>query len=261
MSFRRLAGASGLVLLAACAAPPARIGAPLPETRTAITQEQGVAALAAARQLIAVHEYARARAQIAPVVTEAERWGWLDVAADAHFLLGETFDRERRPRDAADAYARAYDASRRLDDRARGLQTLNALTNALLDAGAHRKAGEAAAEAYRLAVRDNDVAAQATAENNLAEANRLAGDLAAAREGYERALALARRADDRAAMASILLNLGVAERRAGRLTEARARFAEARDLARSLDDKRADAYARWNLEQIDAEIQTKGGAR
>ena len=45
------------------------------------------------------------------------------------------------------------------------------------------------------------------------------------------------------------------------LAEARARFAEARELARGLDDQRGGAYAQWNLEQIDAEIQKHEGTR
>ena len=254
--------ATCLIGVAACMPPKPRAESPAAlEAQSAITREQGVADLTTARALIAAHDYAKARGRVTPVIAEAERWGWLDVASDAHFMLGEMFDRERKPREAADAYTRAYDASRRLNDRARGLRTLNALTNALLDGGALDKAREAAVEAYRLALRDDDVAAQATAQNNLAEADRLAGRLAAAREGYEHALRLARQTSDRAAVASILLNLGVAERRAGRLAEARARFAEARVLARGLDDPRGGAYAQWNLEQIDAEIRKRGGTR
>lgn len=251
-----------LVGAAACASPPAHLATPAaPSAPTAITREQAVAALGAARGLIAQHEYARARAASAAVIPDAERWGWLDVAADGHFLGGEVLDRERKPREAADAYARAYDASRRLGDAGRGLHALNALTNALLDGGAYDKAREAATEAYRLALRQQDVDAEATAQNNIAEAQRLAGRLSEAREGYERALGLARQARDRAAEASILLNLGVTERRAGRLDQARVRFAEARDLARSLDDARASAYAEWNLDQIDQELRARGGQR
>ncbi len=252
-----------VLAFAACAAPVRRAAAPpaLPEGQTAITREQAAAALVDARALIAKREPAPARARIAPVLVEAERWGWYEVAADAHFLLGEMLDRERKPREAADAYARAYEASRTLADRARGLQALNALTNALLDARAVPRAREAAAEALGLAQRRNDAGGQATAQNNLAEADRLAGRLDAAREGYVRALALARQAGDHAAVASILLNLGVAERRAGRLAEARARFIEARELARSLEDERAGAYAQWNLKQIEPEAGTQGGTR
>jgi tetratricopeptide (TPR) repeat protein len=254
--------AASLLALAACAMPMRRAAVTtLPETRTAITREQAVATLVDARALVERHDYARARARVAPVLVEAQRWGWAEVEADGQYLLGEMLDRERTPRAAADAYARAYDASRRLGDRARGLLALNALTNALLDAGAAAKAREAAGEALRLATREQDVAAQATAQNNFAEADRIAGKLDAAREGYERALALARQASDRAAVASILLNLGAAERRAGRLDAARARFVEAQDLARSLDDTRAGAYARWNLEQIEADITQRGGNR
>jgi len=259
---RYLLVATCLIGVAGCMPLKPRAAAPaMPEAQSSITREQAAAELVTARALIVTSDYAKARGHVTPVIADAERWGWLDVESDAHFLLGELFDRERKSREAADAYARAYDASRRLNDRVRGLRTLNALTNALLDRGALDKARETAAEAYRLALRDNDVAAQATAQNNLAEADRLAGRLAAAREGYERALSLARQTDSRAAVASILLNLGVTERRAGRLAKARARFAEARELARGLDDARGGAYAEWNLEQIDAEIQKQGGTR
>jgi tetratricopeptide (TPR) repeat protein len=233
----------------------------LPATQTTITREQAEAALTAARGLIDQKAHADARARLGGVIPDAEKWGWLDVAADAHYLNGEAFDRERNPRDAADEYTRAYEASRRLGDQARGLRSLNALTNAFLDAGALAKATEAATEADRLARRRNDLSAQATAQNNLAEANRLAGRLIDARDGYERALGLARQANDRLALTSILMNLGTAERRSGRLAQARARFAEARDLARDLDDRPAGAYAEWNLEQIEAEIRHQGADR
>jgi tetratricopeptide (TPR) repeat protein len=230
-------------------------------TQTAVSHEQAVAALGTARTSISRRDHASARETLAPIMVDAERWGWLDVASDGHFLLGEMLDRDRNPRAAADEYTRAYDGSRRLGDRKRGLRDLNALSNSFLDAGAHAKASEAAAEAYRLAVSEGDLMAQATAQNNLAEANRLAGRLDAAREGYERALDAARRAGEPAASAAILLNLGVTERRAGRLAEARDRFTAASELAQVLGDERAGAYARWNLEQIEAEVRAREGQR
>lgn len=251
--------AVSLLGLAACTPPRSEVPALVP-AQTTISREQAVGALTAARPLIERRDYDQARARVTAVLGDAERWEWLDVVADGEFLLGEIADRERKPRDAADAYARAYDASRKLGDLERGVHTLNALTNSLLDAGAWDKARAAAAEASRLAARRGDVSAEATAQNNLAEADRLAGRLAEARQGYERALQLAREAGDRAAEASILLNLGVTERRAGRLGEARARFAEAQRLARALADKRADAYAQWNLDQIEAETRASGGS-
>jgi tetratricopeptide (TPR) repeat protein len=195
------------------------------------------------------------------VVADAERWEWLDLAADAHFLRGEVADRDGKPRDAADGYARAYAASRRQGDPRRGVRDLNALTNALLDAGAYDKAAEVADEAGRLAGQAQELGAEATAHNNLGEARRLAGRLDEARMAYERALALARRADDPTAVASILLNLGALERRAGRLAQARAHFVEARDLARRLDDRRASEYAQRSLEQLEGALPGAGSAR
>ncbi len=244
---------------------------PVAQTQTAITREEAVAALATARAQIERRDYAAARGGLTRVVGDADRWGWYDVASDAHFMLGEVLERERgapddpererAARDAADAYTRAYDASRRLGDRPRGVRDLNALTNALLDARAHQKASEAASEALRLAERERDLIAQATAQNNLAEADRMAGRLDAARDGYARALALARQAGDRVTQASILLNLGASERRAGRLDVARAHFTEARELAGELNDARAGAYADWNIQQIDVEIRAREGRR
>jgi tetratricopeptide (TPR) repeat protein len=250
--------AVSLVGLAACARPPAE-APPVAAAPTRITHEQAVGVLEGARELVERHDYEQAHAQVTAVLGDAERWAWLDVLADGQFLLGEVADRERRPRDAADAYARAYDASRKEGNLERGLRTLNALTNSLLDAGAWGKAHAAAAEASRLAARQGDLPAEATAENNLAEADRLGGRLPEARQSYERALALARQVGDRAATTSILLNLGVTERQAGRLVEARTRFVEAQRLARALADERAAAYAQWHLDQIEAEIRATGG--
>jgi len=250
--------AASLLGLAACTAPP-RAGAPaLVAAQTTISHEQAVGALSDARQLVERHDYAAARARATSVLGDADRWEWFDVVADGQFLLGELADRLRTPREAADAYARAYDGARKLGDLERGVRALNALTNALLDAGAWDKAREAAGAASRLAARRGDPRAEATAENNLAEVDRIAGRFAEARQGYERALRLAHQAGDRAAEAAILLNLGVTERRAGRLGPARERFAAAQRLARALDDKRADAYAQWHLDQLEAEIRRSG---
>jgi len=250
--------AASLLGLAACTAPP-RAGAPaLVAAQTTISHEQAVGALSDARQLVERHDYAAARARATSVLGDADRWEWFDVVADGQFLLGELADRLRTPREAADAYARAYDGARKLGDLERGVRALNALTNALLDAGAWDKAREAAGAASRLAARRGDPRAEATAENNLAEVDRIAGRFAQARQGYERALRLAHQAGDRAAEAAILLNLGVTERRAGRLGPARERFAAAQRLARALDDKRADAYAQWHLDQLEAEIRRSG---
>lgn len=250
---------------------PEPVAPPVAQTQTTITREEAVAELGAARAQIEGRDYAAARARLGRVVGDADRWDWYDVASDAHFMLGEILERERESRndpererasrDAADAYARAYGASRRLGDRPRGVRDLNALTNALLDARAHQKASEAAREALRLAERERDLVAQATAQNNLAEADRMAGRLDTARDGYARALALARQAGDRVTQASILLNLGASERRAGRLDVARAHFTEARDLARELNDARAGAYADWNIQQIDAETRGREDRR
>ncbi len=251
--------AVSLLGLAACTAPPRAAAPALVAAPTTISHEQAVRALADARQLIERHDYAAARARVASVLGDADRWEWFDVVADGQFLQGELADRLRTPREAADAYARAYDGARKLGDLERGVRALNALTNALLDAGAWDKARESAGTASRLAAGRGDLRAEATAQNNLAEVDRIAGRFADARRGYEHALELARQAGDRAAEAAILLNLGVTERQAGRLGPARARFAAAQRLARVLDDKRADAYAQWHLDQLEAEIRGNGG--
>ncbi len=235
-------------------APPA---APSPS----LTRAQATASLAEARGLIDKRDYPSARGSLRAVVPAAEQASWLDIDSDANFVVGETLDRERASREAANAYARAHAASRRLGDRSREIRDLNALSNALLDAGAHDRASVAATEASALAVHAGDVRAEATAQNNIAEAHRLAGRLDAARAGYDRALALARQSGDPAAITSILINLGSTERRAGRLTDARARFAEAQDLAKSLNDPRAGEYVQWHLEQIEAELATRGGTQ
>jgi tetratricopeptide (TPR) repeat protein len=225
-----------------------------------MTREQAQRSLSEARELIDRRDYPSARGSLGPVLPAAEHAGWLDIDSDANFIVGETHDRELAPREAADAYERAWVASRRLGDQSREIRDLNALSNALLDAGAHERAGAPAREASKLARTAGDLRGEATAQNNIAEADRLAGRLDAARAGYERALALARQAGDQAAVASILINLGSTERRAGRLLEARARFAEAQDLTKNLKDPRPGAYVRWHLDQIEAELSSQGAA-
>jgi tetratricopeptide (TPR) repeat protein len=250
---RTLAGVA-LVLLPACARPGTPPVAPAAvEIPTAITRDGAANALRSARGLAGRREYPQARAALQKIVPDAERWGWLDIAADAHFMIGETYERERAVRDGADAYARSYDASRRAGDAARGVRALNALANALLDAGAYDKALEVSTEAARLAARDRAPAAQATAQNNLGEAHRLSGRFAEARDAYGRALALAREAGDQRAQVAVLVNLGATERRTSRFADARRHFTEARELAGRLNDTQAVTYAQWNLDQIDAE--------
>ena len=246
------------LLAVGCAAPSEDTVAVRPATSapapTGITQDQAVARLREARAVAGRGEVARAREMVQTVIPDAERWGWQEVAADAHFMVGEMRDRERSARDAADAYARSYVASRRLTDAARGVRALNALANALLDAGALDKSMEASREAQKLAARDGILGGQATALNNLGEAHRLAGRLAEARDAYDRALRLAREAGDRRAEMAILLNLGSTERRLARQDDARRHFATAREIGLSLNDRRAASYAQWNLDQIDAEL-------
>ena len=254
--------AVALVLLATgCAsqdtAPAARAPAPSAERTTAITQELAVERLKQARALAARGDTARAREVLQTVIPDAERWQWQEVAADAHFMMGEMRDRERSARDAADAYARSFDASRRLVDAARGVRALNALANALLDAGALDKSMEASREALRLAMRDGIVGGQATALNNLGEAHRMAGRLGDARDDYDRALRFARESGDRRAEMAILMNLGATERKLARHDDARRHFATAREIGLGLQDRPAVSYAQWNLDQIDAELKAR----
>jgi len=257
---RALAITAVALLAAGCAAPareeavsvrPAT-SAPAP---TGISQDQAVARLREARSMAARGQTVRAREMVQTVIPDAERWGWQEVAADAHFMVGEMRDRERSARDAADAYARSFDASRRLADAARGVRALNALANALLDAGALDKSMEASREAQKLAARDGILGGQATALNNLGEAHRLAGRLADARVEYDRALRLVREAGDRRAEMAILLNLGSVERRLVRQDDARRHFATAREIGLALKDTQAVTYAQWNLDQIDADLK------
>jgi tetratricopeptide (TPR) repeat protein len=257
---------SSIVVLTACAVPPTRARAPSEvqsgggvDTRTAVTRDGAVGALREARDLARRHQYAEARAVLKRTVVDAERWAWLDIAADAHFMTGEMYERERAVRDGADAYARSYETSRRAGDAVRGVRALNALANALLDARAYERAGEVSREAVRLAAREGAPGPQVTAQNNLGEAHRLAGRFGDARDAYRRALELAREAGDRRAEIAVLFNLGATERRTSRFADARRHFTEARQLASRLNDAQAVAYAQWNLDQIDAE--SKGERR
>jgi tetratricopeptide (TPR) repeat protein len=256
---------AALILLGAgCGtSQPETAPAPAPPRAAAVqaaptTPEAAVERLREARKLATGGDVTRAREAAQSVAPEAERSGWWEIAADAHFMVGEMRDRERVAREAADAYARSFDASRRVADAPRGVRALNALANAFIDAGALDKSVEVSQEALRLAQRGGILGGQATALNNLGEAHRLGGRHAEAAENYTRALRLARQAEDRRAELAILMNLGAAERRLGRPENARRHFTTAREIGLALNDAQAVSYARWNLEQIEGELKGKG---
>ena len=89
---RYLLVATCLIGVAGCMPLKPRAAAPaMPEAQSSITREQAAAELVTARAFIVTSDYAKARGHVTPVIADAERWGWLDVESDAHFLLGELY--------------------------------------------------------------------------------------------------------------------------------------------------------------------------
>ncbi|MBI3624601.1 MAG: tetratricopeptide repeat protein [Candidatus Rokubacteria bacterium] len=205
---------------------------PAPPPGPILAREEIAALLDEARRLRARGDFPLATGSARKALAEARRSNRNDLATEAHFLLGEIFVQERLPRQAADAFAHAYDLSRRAGDRARGVRALNALANVLLDVGDTDHAFEASAEALKLARSLGDVRAQSTALNNVGETHRLSSRYEAAMDAYKEALALARRAGTPRDQAAILENMASTARRQGQAEAAAGYYAEALAVAR-----------------------------
>ena len=205
---------------------------PAPPPGPILAREEIVALLDEARRTRAKGDFPLARASVRQALEAAQRSRWNDLATDADLLLGEIFVQEGLPRQAADAFVRAYDLSRRGGDRARGVRALNALANVLLDVGDYDHAFEASAEALKLARSLGDVRAQSTALNNVGETHRLSGRNEAAMDAYKEALSLARRAGTARDQAAILENMASTARRQGQTEAAAGYYAEALAAAR-----------------------------
>jgi tetratricopeptide (TPR) repeat protein len=220
-----------LALGSGCAAT-APTSEPAPPPGPILAREEIVALLDEARRTRAKGDFPLARASVRQALGAARQSQWNDLATEAHFLLGEIFVQERLPRQAADAFARAYDLSRQAGDRARGVRALNALANVLLDVGDTEHAFEASAEALKLARSLGDLRAQTTALNNVGETHRLSGRHEAAMDAYKEALALARRAGTPRDQAAILENMASTARRQGQAEAAAGYYADALAAAR-----------------------------
>ncbi len=205
---------------------------PAPAAASALAREQVVALLDEARGLRTKGDLPAATGTARRALAGTRGGPWPDLAADTHFLLGEIFVQENLPRQSAEAFAQAYDWSRRANDRARGLRALNALANTLVDLGEYDRAFEASSQALRLARSVGDLRAQATALNNVGEAHRFSGRYAQAMEAYKEALSLAERAGTREDVIVILENMASTARRQGHLDEASGHYEEALALAR-----------------------------
>ncbi|MBI3031672.1 MAG: tetratricopeptide repeat protein [Candidatus Rokubacteria bacterium] len=228
--------AFGLALLAAALAAGCIARAPKPRGEPAagpvLEREQVAALLSETLRAQAKGDLPSATGAARRALAGARRSGWSDLAADAHFLLGEIFGREALPRQSAEAFAQAYDWSRRANDRPRGIRALNALANVLLDVGDYDRAFEASSQALRLARSTGDLRAQSTALNNIGETHRFGGRYAAGMDAYKEALTLAQRAGTSQDVLVILENMASTARRQGQLEEAAERYDEAIALAR-----------------------------
>ncbi|MBI4587954.1 MAG: tetratricopeptide repeat protein [Candidatus Rokubacteria bacterium] len=220
-----------LALGSGCAGLPPRLE-PASDPGGSLEREQVVALLDEARRTRARGDLPLARYSVHQAITGAQRSHRNDLAADAHFLLGEIFAQEGLARQAAEAFVQAYALSRRAGDRARGVRSLNALANILLDLGDHDRAFEASAQALRLARSLGDLRAQSTALNNVGETHRFSGRYGAAMDAYTEALSLARRAGTSRDVAVILENMASTARRQGQLEAAGGHYGEALTLAR-----------------------------
>lgn len=228
--------ASGLAFLLAALVVGCAGRAPKPETATAmgpsLEREQVTVLLEEARLGRAKGDLPSATGSARRALAGARRGNWYNLTADAHFLLGEIFGQESLPRQAAEAFAQAYEASRRANDRDRGIRALNALGNTLLDLGDYDRAFEAASQALRLARSVGDLRAQSTALNNVGDTHRFSGRLVAAMDSYREALTLAQRAGTSQDVIVLLENMGSTARRQGQLEEAAGHYDDALPLSR-----------------------------
>jgi len=228
--------AFGLALLAASLAAGCIARAPKPRSEGAagpvLEREKVVALLNEALRAQAKGDLPSATGSARRALAGARGGNWSDLAADAHFLLGEIFGQESLPRQSAEAFAQAYEGSRRANDRPRGIRALNALANVLLDVGDYDRAFEASSQALRLARSTGDLRGQSTALNNVGETHRFGGRYAAAMDAYKEALTLAQRAGTSQDVLVILENMASTSRRQGQLEEAAERYDEALALAR-----------------------------
>lgn len=209
---------------------------PAPAPAPLLTREEIVALLDEARRIRARNDFPVARLSVRQALGAAQRSHWNDLATDADLLLGDIFVQEGLPRQAVEAFARAYDLSRSTGDRPRGIRALNALANVLLDVGDWERAFEASAQALRLARSTGDVQAQATALNNVGESHRFAGRQQAALDAYKEALVLARQAGMAREQAVILENMASTARRQGQLEAAAGYYTEALAVAHQTGD-------------------------
>jgi len=227
--------ASALVLILALGSGCAALAPkpePSPPQGPVLAREEIVALLDEARGRRAKRDFPLARASVRQALAAAQRSHWNDLAADADFLLGEIFVQEGLPRQAADAFVHAYDLSRRSGDRPRGVRSLNALANVLLDIGDYDRAFEVSAESLKLARSLGDLRAQALALNNVGETHRFSGRYEAAMDAYKEALSLARRAGTPRDAAVILENMASTARRQGQMEAAAGYYADALAAAR-----------------------------
>lgn len=228
--------AFGLSLLVTALAAGCIARAPKPRSEPAagpvLQREQVVVLLNETLRAQAKGDLPSATGSARRALAGARGGNWSDLAADAHFLLGEIFGQEGLPRQSAEAFAQAYNASRRTNDRQRGVRALNALANVLLDVGDYDRAFEASSQALRLARSTGDLRAQSTALNNVGETHRFGGRYAAAMDSYKEALTLAQRAGTFQDVLVILENMASTARRQGQLQEAAERYDEALALAR-----------------------------
>jgi tetratricopeptide (TPR) repeat protein len=229
---RRLLLFALIAALSAGCARFAREPEPAAPAGPLLTRDEITALLDEARRTRAKGDFPLARASVRQALGAAQRSQWNDLVADADFLLGEIFVQEGLPRQAVDAFARTYDLSRRAGDRARGVRSLNALANVLLDVGDYDRAFEASAQALRLARSLGDLRAQTTALNNVGETHRFSGRDQAAMDAYTEALVLARQAGTARDQAAILENMASTARRRGQMEAAAGYFTEALAAAR-----------------------------
>ncbi|MBI2555563.1 MAG: tetratricopeptide repeat protein [Candidatus Rokubacteria bacterium] len=226
----------GLALLVAALAAGCVGRPPRPEATPAagppLEREQVIVFLEGARLGRAKGDLPSATGSARRALAGARRGNWYDLTADAHFLLGEIFGQEGLPRQAGEAFAQAYESSRRANDRDRGIRALNALGNTLLDLGDYDRAFEASSQALRLARSVGDLRAQSTALNNVGDTHRFSGRYVAAMDSYREALTLAQRAGTSQDVIVLLENMGSTARRQGQLEEAAGHYDDALALSR-----------------------------
>lgn len=183
----------------------------------------------------------------------SETWKSISHYRDAVHALsnaGEIYSILSEYDSASTAYEQALDLSRRADDRAGEIKSLNDLAYAHLYLGNNSRARELLSQSRKLSedprFGNNLEYKRYRAEtlNNIGEVHYAQGELQDAFNHFKQALALWTETKDRYGQALAHLNLGYTFYDSGDVLQASANYQEALIISRVIDDRRGEALAR-----------------